>query len=755
MKKINIALAGNPNCGKTTLFNALTGSTAHVGNWPGVTVDKKEGKYKNKSAIVNVVDLPGIYSLSPYTPEEIVARDYLLSEEVDCIINIVDSTNLERNLYLSTQLLELDVPIVIALNMTDLINKSGAKIDAAKLEKQIGLPCVQISAQKGTGISKLMEKAIETSNEQRRGYSVVENGKLKDLYSAVIRQYNEKAIASASFHAIKMIEGDEIEVKKFKDIAKIVEPAKAKTDSGMFEDDFEGMIADIRYKTISSEFNVITKTKKTGKAALSKSDKADRLLTHKIWGIPMFLLIMFFAFHLTFTEDFLFLGRLHIIPESFDAGIIGAGGINGIGNIGVGIIEWLLGFPTEWLSHLPEGAWYTALLVDGIWGGVTAVLGFLPLVLALYLCIVILEDSGYMARVAFIMDRAFRPLGMSGKSFMPLIMCFGCAIPGIMGTKTLENDAERRRTVFLTPFFSCGAKLPIWAAFGAVFAHEYVGISAEWLVYGTYIFGIAIAVFASFLLKNTMIKGSTPPFIMELPTYHSPKFRTVMTLLWEKIKSYVQKISTIIIASLFVIWLLTTFNFSFQMVDNPADSILGVIANGINFLFVPLGFGLGVNGWKFVVAAITGLIAKEMVIGTMGTLAGMSGDALELDSNDIVGTSLGVMLLSIGGTLGGMSVAIPAMLSYIAFNLLSVPCTAAVSAANTVLGGKGWTWKAIGFWVGFSYVISALIFWLGVLTTANTVVGIIVIIAVLALSIWFIRVKTKRTEREIKLGLVK
>lgn len=709
---MKFALAGNPNCGKTTLFNALTGATAHVGNWPGVTVDKRTGTYKKLAERVEIVDLPGIYSLSPYTPEEVVSRNFLLEEKPDCIINIIDATNLERNLYLTTQVLELDIPVVLALNMSDALEASGGRIDTEKLEKAAGVPAVSISALKGKGIEDLMERAYREAQRPRCGSAVL-GETLQPAFEAALAAYRRLETENPVFHAVKAVEGDALEVERFPAVAEAVAPLKAAVDTGVFEGDFEGVVADMRYRHISRNFSAACVRPREKHA--SKSDRIDRVLTHRIWGIPIFLLIMFAVFHLTFSENFLFLGVL--IPDSFEVPIIGSGAINSPGVILFNCMEWL----TDTIGGavagaMPAGTWYTGLISDGLLSGLFSVLSFIPQILCLFLWLSILEDSGYMARVAFIMDRAFRRFGLSGKAFMPLIMCFGCAVPGIMATRTLENEQERRRTIMLAPFFSCGAKLPIWAAFGGVFAQAFTGLNAELVVYSMYVLGIAVAILASLLLKSTIVKGETPPFIMELPAYHAPQPKNIVIHLWDKLKHYLFRAATVIAGAIVVIWFLSSFTFAFRYVpDDSGASMLGLIGKGLRWLFVPLGFGMGENGWKFVVAAFTGLIAKEMVVATMGTFAGMDGDAALDDTGALGDTVLGTMMLSIGGVLGGVNVAIPAMFAFMAFNLLSVPCMAAVAAAGGELNSKKKLWIAIGFWMLTAYVTSLVIFWFGVL----------------------------------------
>lgn len=738
---MKFALAGNPNSGKTTLFNLLTGSTAHVGNWPGVTVDKCEGVYKKLAERVDIVDLPGIYSLSPYTPEEVVSRRFLLEESPDCIINIIDATNLERNLYLTTQLLELDTPVVVALNMMDAVEKRGDRLNVQKLGEVLGVPVVEISALKGRGVTELLRQAYEAAKKPRKGRSVLSDGKYGDLYRKVLALFDGADERGAAFRAVKLIEGDEIEKARRADFATAADEWKKGVDTGDFEGDFEGVVADARYSYIASRMGGILKKKSS--EGLTKSDKIDRVLTHRIWGIPLFLLIMLAVFHCTFSENFLGIGWF--IPEgTFDIPVIGTDTISSPGVMLANLVTWGTDSLLAVISGaMPAGTWYTSLVCDGLLSGVFAVLSFIPQIMVLFLFLSVLEDSGYMARVAFIMDRAFRRFGLSGKAFMPLIMCFGCAVPGIMATRTLEDETERRRTVMLAPFFSCGAKLPIWAAFGGVFAHQYASLNGELVVYAMYLLGIGIAVVSSLLLKKTIVKGDVPPFIMELPAYHTPQLRNTAAHLWDKLKHYLFRAATIIAGATVVIWFLTTFSFAFRMVEDSGDSIIGVIAQWFSWLFIPLGFGMGENGWKFVVAAFTGLLAKEMVVATMGTFAGIEDEALDSSGDELASTALGAMILGIGGSLGGYSMAVPAMFAFMAFNLLSVPCMAAVGAANGELRKKRHLWTAIVFWMLTAYIVSAVLFWFGALVVVCWWAALIVGLAALAAAIVFPVLKAK------------
>lgn len=724
---LQFAIAGNPNCGKTTLFNSLTGSNAHVGNWPGVTVDKKVGIYKKLEENIELLDLPGIYSLSPYTPEEVIARNVVLGDDIDCIINIVDATCLERNLYLTTQILELDKPVVVALNMMDIMERSGYKIDIEALEKSLGVPVVPISALRKKGMKELMAMAYATSKVRRRGVSALEQSALREIFHKTVDLYRADNQTNVLFRATKMIDEDELEIAENPEIAKKVEKLKKNIDLEQYDQDFSAAIADIRYDYIVNYFSAhIIKVE----SRTARSEKIDKVLTHKIWGIPIFLAIMFLVFHITFSENFLFLGAF--IPEgSFDVPIIGEDSIASPGAMLLGSVEYLTELISDAVSGaMPEGVWYTGLVVDGLFAGVFAVLSFVPQILMLFFFLSLLEDTGYMARVAFITDRAFKRFGLSGKALMPLLMCFGCAVPGILGTRTLGTDAERRRTIYLTPFFSCGAKLPIWAAFAGAFAAKYASLPADVTVFTIYLIGIVVAIVAAIFLKKSVIKGEAQTFIMELPNYNRPQMKSVFIHLWEKLKHYVYRATTIIAGAVIVLWFLTSFSFKMEYLPGDDASILGIISKWLSVLFVPLGWGMGANGWKFLVASLTGTIAKEMVVASLGTLAG-GGTQEALDA----------LLVSIGGNLGSLNVAIPAMFSYLAFNLLTIPCAAAIAVARTELmvaenkkKGRLYFWGAILFWILTAYVVSLIIFWFGVLAVYKAwlaaIVGIIIGLAI-------------------------
>ncbi|MBE7089691.1 MAG: ferrous iron transporter B [Clostridiales bacterium] len=710
-------LAGNPNSGKTTLFNNLTGSTAHVGNWPGVTVDKKEGVYKKCNEPIAIVDLPGIYSLSPYTSEEVIARNYILDEKPDCVINIIDATNLERNLYLTTQILEIDVPVVLALNMMDAVEKRGDSIDAGELEKRLGIPVVKISALKGTNLDKLMDRAYETCKQKREGITVIEDQALKHFIGDVKIALEGQGVLNPMFHAVKLAELDELEVLMHKDTVNMVEAFKKTHQDEIFGDDFEALVADARYKYITKYFSPTLKRKNKDKFVVTPSDKADKVLTHKIWGIPIFLLILFAIFHLTFSENFLFLGGL--LPENWVSlegtafeGVFGAGGINAPGVVLMNLLEVLTTAISDlvagWLSSAPQ--WVGGLICDGILGGIFAIMSFLPQILVLFLFFSILEDSGYMARIAFILDRALRKFGLSGRAFIPMIMGFGCSVPAMINTRTLADDKEKLATVRVIPFFSCGAKLPILTAVsGAIVASFGVG-NVDVITYGMYILGVVTALVAVILMRETTLKGDIPPFIMELPSYHAPQFKNLMMLLWDKAKHFIKKAFTIILASTIVIWFVSHFSFSWEFLpDEMMDqSILGGIGKLLQPLFTPLGFGSQLNsmGWVFAVAAITGLIAKENVVSTLGTLAAcLTSVIIDVEADG----GVGAVSLMIQGT----GITLPALLAFIAFNMTTIPCFAAVAAARGESANKKTFRWTLVFWLATSYIVASGIYLIG------------------------------------------
>ena len=747
------ALAGNPNCGKTTLFNALTGSTAHVGNWPGVTVDKREGVYKGEKEKVAIIDLPGIYSLSPYTPEEVISRNYILDEKPDGIINIIDATNLERNLYLTTQLLEMDVPIIIALNMMDEVEKVGDSIDVKSLEEAVGVPVVAISALKKSGIKELMDKAVSMKAE-RKGTTVL-GGELSGKIERARQFFAQEEVDSPLFHAVKMLENDEIELAH--------KGAKEVLAEIAMSDDLEAVIADERYKYISANFSS-AKAKKE-KEVLTKSDKIDKVLTHRVWAIPIFIVILFAIFHLTFSENLLYLNGFTEeqgwMPTLFDA--VEDGGLGWEENFGTKLLACiydgavfspgviltnLLNFVLDYISEgvgaligvCGGAAWVDSLIVDAVLGGIFAVLGFLPQILFLFLGFSILEDTGYMARVAFVLDRIFRRFGLSGRAFMPMIMGFGCSLPAMINTRTLADEKERTATVRVIPFFSCGAKLPILTAMAGGILEVFGVGNVDLITLGMYLVGIIIAICAVLLMRNTTLKGETPPFIMELPAYHMPGFRNLMLHLWDKTKHFVKKAFTIIFASTVIIWLLQSFSWRWEFLLQDAqelfaldpekwasleeieglvnvrmdESILGSIGMFIQPIFTPLGFGSQLSktvGWVFAVAAITGLVAKENVIATFGALAAVvavymgTGGYIDWEAD-------GGEVASAVAMITGTGITIPAIISFILFNMTTIPCFAACATAKAELPKGKFKWTLL-FWVATSYIVSCMVYTVG------------------------------------------
>lgn len=793
------ALAGNPNCGKTTLFNSLTGSTAHVGNWPGVTVDKRDGVYKKCAEPISIVDLPGIYSLSPYTPEEVIARNYVLDEKPDCVINIVDATNLERNLYLTTQLLEIDVPMVVALNMIDAVEKAGDKIDEKALENKLGVPVVKISALKEKGLKELMDKAYNESRKKRVGITVLKDSPLAHVIGDVKIALEGQNVANPLFHAVKLVENDEIEVKMHKETVGMVSAFKKTFNDDIFGNDFEALVADARYKYISKNFAPVVTRKNKEKFKTSASDKADKVLTHKVWGIPIFLVVLFLIFHLTFSENLFFINGFgdgwmpslsdneaflkkdddgnvvyeddldYYMTENGDYLTVGSEGVTDNGN-GTYSIEGedgefvaddegrlgsrvpVLNYGGRWLATIYDGTiyspgvvvnniwndmivgeiagriqeavdgsgmadWAKGLINNGIIDGITAVLSFLPPILVLFLFFSILEDSGYMARIAFILDRMFRKFGLSGRAFLPMIMGFGCSVPAMINTRTLADEKERTATVRVIPFFSCGAKLPILTAVAGALVIG-TGISADLITYSMYLLGIITAIVSVLLMRNTSLKGETPPFIMELPAYHAPQFKNLMAHLWDKTKHFVKKAFTIILASTIVIWFLTHFDFQWHILADEKinESILAKISMLVQPIFTPVGFGsqLGEYGWVFVLAAVSGLIAKENVISTFGTLAAC------LIANPAVAAEIGLANITSEAGVGAVKamilatgISVPGLLAFIAFNMTTIPCFAAVGTAKAELQDKKrYKWTLL-FWIATSYVVSAMVYTIG------------------------------------------
>ena len=682
---IQVALAGNPNCGKTTLFNGLTGATQYVGNWPGVTVEKKEGKYKNDKDI-KITDLPGIYSLSPYTLEEVVSREFLLNGNVDVVLNIIDGSNLERNLFLTTQILELGIPTVVAINMLDVIEKRNDSIDYKKLSKELGCPVVPISALRNMGIEELMAEVKKAAGSSYSA-SQIYKGQLKEALDSIEKAEPVSIEASRRFfYAVKLFERDD----------KIEASINTKADASVIEkvekaldDDAESIITDARYTYITSLIKDCYK--KGSKDLISTSDKIDRIVTNRVLALPIFAAVMWLVYYISvttvgtfvtdWTNDVLF-GE--IIPPAVDS----------------------------FLDSIQCASWLHGLIVDGIIGGVGAVLGFVPQMLVLFFFLAILEDCGYMARVAFIMDRIFRKFGLSGKSFIPMLIGTGCGVPAVMASRTIESDRDRKMTIMTTTFIPCGAKMPIIGLIaGAIFG------GASWVAPSAYFVGMAAIIISGIILKKTKIFAGDPaPFVMEMPAYHMPRAINVLRSMWERGWSFIKKAGTIILLSTIVLWFLQGFGFeggSFGMVDDIDNSVLASIGRTFAWIFAPLGFG----DWKAAVASVTGLIAKENVVATFGQLYGFAEVAEE--GNEIWGQ------LAAGFTA-------TAAYAFMVFNLLCAPCFAAMGAIKREMNNTKWFWIAIGYQCGFAYVCGLIVYQLGNLFTGQgfsfgTIVGFVLL----------------------------
>ena len=750
------ALAGNPNCGKTTLFNSLTGSTAHVGNWPGVTVEKKDGVYKKLDEPISIIDLPGIYSLSPYTPEEVISRNYILDEHPDCVINIVDATNLERNLYLTTQLLEINVPVVVALNMMDVLNKNGDEVDVKAIEKKLGVPVISISALKEDNLEELMSRALIAASSHREGKTVISNKDLLHLIGDVKIAFKGKQVDNPLFHSIKLIENDELEVKSHPDLLNMVSEFKKTFKDETFGEDLEAVIADSRYHYITDNFHETVKRKEVevsegedGKThKMSKSDKIDKVLTHRVFGLLIFAAIMFLVFHLTFSENLFYLGGIfeaNGVAPSLEGTIYEGlfwteSGINSPGVILFNFFDMSFSAIIDAVSGglssaLGDGHWFTGFLCDGVLTGLFAILGFLPQILVLFLFFSIMEDTGYMARVAFILDRIFRKFGLSGRAFIPMIMGFGCSVPAMINTRTLADDKERTATIRVIPFFSCGAKLPILVAIAGGILEAFGAGNVDAITYGMYVVGVVAAIVCVLLMRNTTQRGDAAPFIMELPEYHWPQFKGLMIHLWDKAKHFVKKAFTIILASTIIIWFLSNFGFNWAYLDGDmTNSILAGLGQLIQPLFTPLGFGSQLNafGFVFAVAAITGLIAKENVIATFASLAAIVVsaspevlEAIEADADGIEAAT--AMIVNTGITWQGC-------ISFIAFNMLTIPCFAACATAKAELPKGQFKWTLL-FWLAASYIGSAIIYvFLSMFDAASFVWAIPVFAGILVLA---------------------
>ena len=686
---IKIALAGNPNCGKTTMFNALTGANQYVGNWPGVTVEKKEGKLKGKrkNDDIIVTDLPGIYSLSPYTLEEVVSRDYILNDDPDVIIDLVDATNIERNLYLTTQLIETGVPVVIALNMTDLLEKRGIKIDTKRLSMLLDCPIVETSALKQTGLDTLIETAIKVANKKE-----------VDLPREIFSKEMEAAVADVKgvlpdtisedkkrWYAVKFLENDSkvVESMNLSAAAKAAVDKDRKELETKHDDDMESIVTDERYKFIQK---IVETTVKKGKDKLTTSDKIDRIVTNRILGIPIFIAVMFVVYYISVTT----IGTI-VTDWTNDTFVVAIQDIASKGLEAAGV------------SSVIEG-----LVVDGIIGGIGAVLGFVPQMAILFLFLSILEDCGYMVRIAFVMDRVFRHFGLSGKSFIPLLISSGCGIPGIMASKTIEQDNDRRLTIMTATFIPCGAKLPVIALMGGVMTSYATGsyTAGGFMAPIMYFVGIVAVLVAAIILKKTKpFSGKPAPFVMELPQYHIPQAKTVLLHVWERLKGFIIKAGTILFLACVVMWFLGGFGFTnggFGLVDDSADSLLAAIGGFIAPIFAPLGFG----EWQPVAASLSGFTAKEAIVSTMGVLANVA----ESQSEDTV---------TVAQAIQNWFPSAVAAFSFLLFNLLDSPCLAAIATMAQQMQSKKWFWFAILFQNVFSYLVTLCVYQIGTLVTGG------------------------------------
>ena len=704
---IKIALAGNPNCGKTTMFNALTGANQYVGNWPGVTVEKKEGKLKGKKGKgedIIVTDLPGIYSLSPYTLEEVVSRDYVLKENPDVIIDLVDATNIERNLYLTTQLIETGVPVVIALNMADLLEKRGIKIDTKRLSMLLDCPIIETSALKGEGLDKLIDEAVKVAKSSK--VDLPKEIFSKDMEAAIdeVKGVLPTSVTDDKkiWYAVKFLENDE----KVKEAMKLSASGQSLVDTKRQElekqhdDDMESIVTDERYKFIQK---IVNTTVKKAKDKLTVSDKIDRIVTNRILGIPIFVAVMWLVYYVSVTT------------------------------VGTFVTDWtndvfvvaIQDFFTNILTSIGAGDLVMGLVVDGIIGGLGAVLGFVPQMAILFLFLSILEDCGYMVRIAFVMDRVFRHFGLSGKSFIPLLISSGCGIPGIMASKTIEQDNDRRLTIMTATFIPCGAKLPVIALMGGVIAGETAGYAeSSFIAPLMYFIGIVAVLVAAIILKKTKpFSGKPAPFVMELPQYHIPQVKTVLLHVWERLKGFIIKAGTILFLACVVMWFLGGFGFTdggFGMVEDSADSLMAAIGGVIAPIFAPLGFG----EWQPVAASISGFTAKEAIVSTMGVLANVAGD-----TEDAVNVAAGVASWFPTGI---------AAFSFLMFNLLDSPCLAAIATMAKEMNSRKWFWFAILFQNIFAYVVCLCFYQIGSFVTGGafgfgTVVGFVVLIVMLFL----------------------
>ena len=717
---ITIALAGNPNCGKTTMFNALTGSRQFVGNWPGVTVEKKEGKLKGNDDVV-IQDLPGIYSLSPYTLEEVVARNYLVNDKPDAILNIVDSTSIERNLYLTTQLLELGTPMVIAMNMIDVSRKNGDKIDMKKLSAALGVEIVETSALKGEGSVKAAEKAAAAAKNRTMGeHPHVFTGSVEHALAHIEDLIGGKVEPRfLRWYAVKLFERDEkvvAELKLSEDVKKGIEEAVSSCEKEM-DDDAESIITNQRYAYINTLMqNAVKKGK--AKGSLSVSDKIDRVVTNRVLALPIFALIMFLVYYISVTT----IGTL-LTDWTND----------------VFVAEIVQGNLQTWLDGVGCAGWLSGLIVDGIVGGCGAVLGFVPQMLVLFLLLAILEDVGYMARIAFIMDRIFRKFGLSGKSFIPILVGTGCGVPGVMASRTIENERDRRMTIMTTCFIPCGAKMPIIGLIaGALFG------GSSWVATSAYFIGFAAIIISGIILKKTkLFAGDPAPFVMELPAYHVPAWGNVLRATWERGWSFIKRAGTVILAATIILWFLQGFGFengAFTMVEDQDNSILAIVASAISWIFIPQGFG----NWRATVASISGLIAKENVVGTFGVLYHYA-DELS-DNGDEIWPEVAASFTAISAY------------SFMIFNLLCAPCFAAMGAIKREMNNGKWTAIAIGYMCLVAYCASLVVYQIGGLITGEVGFNIftIVAVAIIVFTIYMlVRPNKYLNDNEVKIDVKK
>ncbi len=762
---IRVCLAGNPNCGKTTLFNSLTGSTAYVGNWPGVTVEKRSGTFyfkgkKKKEEGIEVVDLPGIYSLSPYTPEEVISRNYILNEKPDVVINVLDGTNLERNLYMTTQIMEMDVPVIVAVNMMDAVKDAGQVIDLEGLEKALGIPVIGISALREKGLEDLMKTAQKVASSPRKGVSCLKGD---EITAKAVSIYETAGISSPLFHATKALEKDEIEAKEHvEEYKKVLDLCK---DS---EKDYEAEIADERYQYLTPIcHDLVQGAAKQEKEKLSFSDKIDKVLTNRWAAIPIMIVILFLIFHITFASDLFYLSAmgvnfgegypgfltLTVGGEEFKpfAGLFWTeGGINSIGEflhclagdsetgilgcIGLGIKQLLI----TWNS--PE--WVIGFIYDGVYGGISAVLGFVPQILLLFAFFSLLEDSGYMARIAFVLDRIFRRFGISGRAMLPMIMGFGCGVPAMVNTRTLATDKERVKTIRVIPFFTCGAKAEFLVLIAACVASA-VSFDKGLFTFLIYLLGVVVAFVSVIVMNHTTQREKVPPFIMELPAYHAPQIKSLLIHVWDKGKHFIKKAFTIILVSTILVWFFTNFTWKWEFIPESEtlgveDSILANLGMLIAPIFTPMGFGSQIDySWMFSVASIQGIVAKEAVTSSMETMAGSIGGAASFEDVVAIAFAARTELQTAAG-----------LAAFAAFNMTTIPCFASVATAKSELGkGKNYVGTVV-FWLAASYIVGCLTY--VTVAYAWTLAITIPVLAALFVGIYFYDKNKSKKEEAVK-----